>query len=66
MTAPFTFYDTMVKCGVNDTDQFDDHTQKQCIAFDMFDNDFITCIHKFRDDIDEELKSYSVLTVENG
>ena len=56
----------MVKCGVNDIDQFNDHTQAQCIVFNMFYNDFITYIDKSTDDIDEELKFYCVLTVANG
>ena len=62
----FTVYNAMVICGCDDAIAFNGATQAERIATDIFDDNYESCIDKSYDDLDEDLKSYSVLTVANG
>ena len=66
MAAPFTVTNAMVMCKVDNVNLFDGATQARRIAIEVFDDDFNTCMDKTMDELDEDFKSYSVLTVANG
>ena len=53
-------------CGVTDPALFNGNTQAQRIAGELFDDDFEACIDKTMSEIDEDMKSYSSLTMANG
>jgi hypothetical protein len=62
----FTVYDAVVACGVNDDAEFDGDTPAVCIADDLLDDDFATCINKGFMELDSEFKTYSDLTMAQG
>ena len=66
MAAPFTVLDAIVACGVDNAARFDGNTAAQRIATDIFDDDFQTCMDKDRKELDEDLRSYSQLTIAQG
>ena len=57
---------TMVACGCDNTISFNGMTVASIISTDIFDDDFKSCIDKSYKKLDEDLKSYSVLTIANG
>ena len=61
-----TVHDAMVACGVDNITQFHNQTSAQRIAEDVFDNDFMSCIDKDVSDLEEDLKTYSGVTVAQG
>ena len=62
----FSVRDALVKCGVNDTVGFNNQTPAERIAEDIFSDSFITCMDKTSDELDEDFKSYSDLTLAQG
>ena len=52
--------------GVNNVVQFNDSTPAQRTSEEMFDDDFIFFMKKDFNEIDADLKSYSILTVYQG
>ena len=68
MIAPIihTVQDAIILCGVNDATSFNGATKIERIADDVFDDDFQSCMDKTIKELDEDLKSYSVLTIGNG
>ena len=68
MAAPImhTVEDAIILCGVNDTTSFNGDTKAERIADDVFDDDFQSCMDKTIKELDEDLKSYSALTIGNG
>ena len=68
MTAPImhTVQDAIILCGVNDATVFNGSTKAERIADDVFDDDFQSCMDKTIKELDEDLKSYSALTIGNG
>jgi hypothetical protein len=66
IAIPFNVYDTMVACGVNDTDNFDGDTPAVRMATDLFGDDFATCMDKSFAELDGEFKTYSDLTQNQG
>ena len=62
----YTVRDAMIACGINDTKLFMNETEAQRIATDLFQDSFNTCMDKTFNEVDSDLKTYSVLTLENG
>ena len=52
--------------GVNDTLLFNNETQAQQLASDLFDDTFVSCMDKSYKEIDSDLKSYAQLTAAQG
>ena len=61
-----TVQDAIILCGVNDAIVFNGLTKAERIADDVFDDDFQSCMDKTIKELDEDLKSYSALTIGNG
>ena len=61
-----TVLDAIVACGVNNAIMFNGDTAAQRIADEIFDNDFFSCIDKDIDEVEEDFKTYSSLTVNQG
>ena len=66
MAAPFTVLDAIAACGVDNAILFNGNTAAQRVATDIFDDDFETCMDKDLKELDEDLKSYSQLTLAQG
>eukprot|EP00978_Attheya_sp_CCMP212_P043130 scaffold275854_cov51-Attheya_sp.AAC.4 len=62
----FDVHQAMTACGINDVDLFDGDTVAARMAFDMFNNSFHSCMDKTFDEVDQDFKSYSSLTVAQG
>jgi hypothetical protein len=63
---PFSVEQAIIDCGVPINIMFNGSTQAQRIASDLFDDDFNSCIDKTNEELDEDFKDYSSLTVANG
>ena len=63
---PYTVANAIFICGVNNRVLFNGTTQAERIVGEIFDDDFESCIDKTMKELDEDLKSYSSLTVANG
>jgi hypothetical protein len=63
---PSTVERAMSDCGVNNINLYEGNTQAQCMATDIFSDDFNTCIDKTNEELDEDFKDYSSLTIANG
>ena len=68
MAAPaaFTVLDAIIACGVDNAIQHNGNTAAERIATDIFNDDFQTCMDKDLKELDDDLKSYSTLTVAQG
>ena len=67
MAAPAqTVFDAMVACGVDNAIVFNGNTAAVRIAEEVFDDDFMSCIDKDISEIEEDFKTYSGLTVNQG
>ena len=64
--APYTITDAMVLCGIPDGNPFNGSTQAQRIAVDVFDDDFQSTMDKTFQELEDDFKSYSSLTVNQG
>eukprot|EP00978_Attheya_sp_CCMP212_P024852 scaffold78762_cov29-Attheya_sp.AAC.1 len=53
-------------CGINDVDLFDSATASARMALDMFNDSFHSCMDKTFDEVDQDFKSYSSLTIAQG
>ena len=62
----FTIRDAMIACGMDDVHLFDGETQAQRFATEVFDNDFTACMDKTFEELDDDFKSYSTLTIADG
>ena len=62
----YTVRNAMIACGINDAKLFMNETEAQRIATELFQDSFNTCMDKTFDEIDSDLKTYSVLTLANG
>ena len=56
----------MIVIGIDNTGLFDGQTQAARIAEGMFDDDFESCIDKSDSEIDDDLKTWSNLTISHG
>ena len=61
-----TVRDAIIECGVINSIFFKGSTTVERITFEVFDDDFHSCMDKTINELDEDLKSYSALTVNNG
>ena len=61
-----TVRDAIALCGVNNVAQWHGRTQAQRIAADLFNDNFETARDMRYDDVLDDFKSYSSLTVANG
>ena len=61
-----TVIDGMIQCGVDNVALFKGSTQATRIGTEVFDNDFQSCLDKSFEEIDEDFKTYSNLTQQNG
>ena len=66
VVAPFTVANAMYDCGITDATVFQGISKAERIASEVFDDDFSSCMDKTYTDLDDDLKSYSMLTVTNG
>jgi hypothetical protein len=70
MAAFFTVRDAMASCGLLDNPAgpmlFNGQTQAQRVAFDLFNDDFMSCMDKTFSELDQDFKTYSDLTVAQG
>ena len=64
--ATYTIVDAMVACGVDNAVRFNGNTAAERIAAEVFDDDFMSCIDKDISDLEDDFKTYSVLTVNQG
>ena len=62
MAHTFTVHEAMTACGVDDVALFNGFTQAQRLAFEIFDNEFISYMDKTLEEVDEDLKTYLSLT----
>ena len=62
----YMVHNAMIACGINDVNLFRDKSEAQRIASDIFQESFDTCMDKTFDEVDNDLKTYSVLTQANG
>ena len=56
----------MYDCSITDVTVFQGISKAACIASEVFDNDFSSCMDKTFSDLDNNLKSYSILMVTNS
>ena len=66
VNLPFTVANAVFYCGVMEGALFKDNTKSDRMSAELFDDDFLSCMEKTYEEFDEELKSYSNLTVVNG
>ena len=61
-----TVLNAIIACGVDHVALWNGSTAAERIASDVFDDDFYSCMDKSFEDLDDDMKSYSSLTVMNG
>ena len=61
-----TIFDAMVACGVDNAIRFNGDTAAERIATEIFDNDFMSCLDKDVSELEDDFKTYSGLTVNQG
>ena len=66
LNPTFTVEKTIFDCGVMDVALFNGNRKADRMATELFDDDFSFCMDKTYEEFDENLKSYSNLTVFNG
>ena len=64
--ARYTIREAMEECGVSNQDVFEDKTQAERLASDLFSDDFNTCMDKTHEELDSDFKTYSDLTQAQG
>ena len=62
----FTIRDALISCGVDDVALYDKETAAAQLANDISVDDFSACMDKTYEDLDDNLKAYSTMTVANG
>jgi len=62
----FTVRQALTSCGVDDVDLFERQTKAERLASELFDDQFASCMDKTFEELDEDLKVYSSLTVNQG
>ena len=66
LLPPFSVEQAMIDCGVSVNVIFEGDTHAQRIATDIFGDDFHTCMDKTNEELDDDFKDYSSLTITNG
>ena len=64
--AAQTVLDGIILCGIPDANPFAGRTQAVRIASELFNDSFTAVKNKTFDDLDEDLKGFSILTVNQG
>ena len=62
----FTVHDAVILCGVDDNIGWNNQTQAERIADEVFNSDFRAVMEKTMEELEADLKSYSTLTAANG
>ena len=62
----FTIRNAIITCGVDDVALYEGETAAAQLANDIFDDDFSSCTEKTFEDLDDDLKAYSTMTLANG
>lgn len=62
----YSVRDAMVRCGIDDTDQFENRTSAERIASDIFSDSFEICMDKTMEEVQSDLKLYVSLTRQQG
>ena len=63
---PFMLANAIFDCGITDAALFDGNTKASRIATEIFDDDFTSCMDKTYVELDDDLKSYYILTAAHG
>jgi hypothetical protein len=63
---PYTVYQAMIECGLDDHTLFNGNTQAQRIATEIFGDDFRSCMDITMTELSDAFKSLAVLTVNQG
>ena len=63
---PHNVRSALALCGVSDVVGWNNQTDAQRIASDLFDDDFRSCMDKTFSSLDEDWKTYSNVTIANG
>ena len=58
--------DAMALCGLNNVNLFHGQTQAQRVASEVFGDDFHLCRDKTGDELKEDVKAYTSLTIAQG
>ena len=66
MAAAQTVLDGIILCGIPDANPFGGQTQAVRIATELFNDSFTAVKNKTFSDLDEDLKGFSILTVNQG
>ena len=62
-----TVIDALARCDISNVGPlFNGQSPAQCVSADIFADDFMTCLDKTFDELDEDWKTYPALTVPNG
>ena len=56
----------MEECGINYEDLFENKTQVECLASDIFSDDFHMCLDKTHKEVNSDSKTYSDHTQAQG
>ena len=56
----------MEQCGLDNVTQFQNRTNTQRIAEDLFGDDFYMCLDKTTDELDNDIKSFTTLRQDQG
>ena len=62
----FMIRDDFIAFSVNDVALYDVETAAAQLANDIFDDDFSACMDKTFEDLDDNLKAYSIMNLANG
>ena len=62
----FTIRNSLIACGVNDFALYEGETAAARLDNDIFGDDFSACMDKTFEDLDDDLKAYSTMTLANG
>ena len=62
----YTVLHALIACGIDNANNFNGRTQAWRISNEMFSDDFISCIDKTQQELDDDFKSYASLTQAQG
>ena len=54
----YTARQAMIDCGLDNANEYQGRTHAECIATDIFNDDFITCMDKTYDNLDLILNAF--------
>ena len=62
----FTIRNALIACSVNNVALYEGETAAAQLENDIFDDDFSACMDKTFEDLDDDLKAYSTMNLDNG